>query len=253
VDTAQNLQAASAQPASPATASSGLRLNLGSGERPLAGFVNVDTLSDAAGVDVVADVTEPLPFDDASAELIYAVHLLEHVATERVPRVLADWRRVLRPGGVLMLAVPDLDVIAHVLVERSGWFTPPHNPWLGLIYGGQKDEWDFHKTGFTAPWLAYLLENAGFGEARRVERFDEIGLPDASFSPLPFGVNISLNMRAVAGGAGTPPRMLAPTRLERAMNPIDRALLLAMTVSTKLRSRAMLRRRQTLERRMDGV
>lgn len=224
-----------------------LRLNLGSGERPLPAFVNVDTLADAPGVDVVADVTQPLPFEDESAELIYAVHLLEHVATDSVPAVLADWRRVLRPGGLLMVAVPDLDVIARILIERAGWFTPPHAPWLGAIYGGQKDEWDFHKTGFTAPWLAHLLENAGFGDARRVDRFDEVGVPDASVSPQPFGVNISLNMRAVAGAAGLAPRLTAPTVIERAMNPIDRFLSLGMAVSTAIRSRAMLRRRRLLE------
>ena len=224
-----------------------LRLNLGSGERPLSGFVNVDTLADAPRVDVVADVTKRLPFDDASAELIYAVHLLEHVATDRVPGVLTDWRRVLRPGGVLLIAVPDLDAIARILVERAGWFTPPHNPWLGAIYGGQKDEWDFHKTGFTTPWLSHLLENAGFGDVRRVERFDEVGIPDASFSPQPFGVNISLNLRAVAGAGGVAPRLMAPTPFERALNPLDRALSFGMAVSTALRSRAMLRRRRALE------
>jgi predicted SAM-dependent methyltransferase len=225
----------------------GLRLNLGSGERPLPGFVNVDTLPDAPDVDVVADVTEPLPFADASAELLYAVHLLEHVATDRVPGVLADWRRVLRPGGVAMIAVPDLDTIARIMVERSGWFTPPHNPWLGAVYGGQKDEWDFHKTGFTMPWLAHLLQNADFGDVRRVERFEEVGVPDASVSPQPFGVNISLNMRAVAGGSGLPPHLSSPTPIERALNPVDRLLSLGMAVSTALRSRAMLRRRRSLE------
>ena len=231
---------------------SDLRLNLGSGERPLPGFVNVDTLADAPGVDVVADVTQRLPFDDGSAELIYAVHLLEHVATDRVPEVLADWRRVLRPGGVLMVAVPDLDAIARILVDRAGWFTPPHNPWLGAIYGGQKDEWDFHKTGFTAPWLAHLLENAGFGEVRHLERFEEIGIPDASVSPQPFGVNISLNMRAVAGGAGVPPKLMSPTAIERALNSLDRALSLGMAVSTAVRSRAMLRRRRALESKLQA-
>jgi predicted SAM-dependent methyltransferase len=209
--------------------------------------VNVDTLSDAPEVDVIADVTSRLPFEDESVELVYAVHLLEHVATDEVPRVLADWRRVLRPGGVLMVAVPDLDAIARILVERAGWFTPPHNPWLGAIYGGQKDEWDFHKTGFTAPWLAHLLEDAGFGEVRRVERFEEIGLPDASVSPQPFGVNISLNMRAVAGARGMPPQLFSQSRLERALGPLERLLSLGMAVSSALRSRIMLRRRRALE------
>jgi predicted SAM-dependent methyltransferase len=247
VDAARDIQAADTKHELPAWGNTNLRLNLGSGERPLPGFVNVDTLRDAPEVDVIADVTRRLPFEDASAELVYAVHLLEHVAADQVPGVLADWRRVLRPGGVLMVAVPDLDAIARILVERAGWFTPPHNPWLGAIYGGQKDEWDFHKTGFTAPWLAHLLEDAGFGEVRRVERFEEIGLPDASVSPQPFGVNISLNMRAVAGAGGVPPELVTPSRLERAFNPFERALSFGMAASTALRSRVMLRRRRALE------
>jgi len=108
------------------------------------------------------------------------------------------------------------------------------------------------KTGFTAPWLAYLLEQADFGEIGRVERFEEIGIPDASVSPQPFGVNISLNMRAVAGGAGMPPSLTSPSPFERALNPVDRALALGMAVSTRLRSQAMLRRHRTLEDDLAG-
>ncbi len=153
---------------------SGLRLNLGSGTTPIPGFVNVDALEDAPGVDVVADIGERLPFDDGAAELVYASHLLEHFATDRVPDLLAEWRRVLRPGGVLLIAVPDLEAIASVLISREDWFTPPHDPWIGAIYGGQKDEYDFHKTGFTGPWLAHLMREAGFGQIERVTRFEEI-------------------------------------------------------------------------------
>jgi hypothetical protein len=49
--------------------------------------------------------------------------------------------------------VPDLRAVASMMVNRQGWFTPPHGPWLGVTYGGQKDESEFHKTGFTAPRL----------------------------------------------------------------------------------------------------
>ena len=223
-----------------------MRINLGSGERPLEGWVNVDALPDAPGVDVVTDVTEALPFESGSADALYASHLLEHVSSEDVPRVLAEWRRVLRPGGVLMIAVPDLEVIARMLVERPGWFTPPHAPWVGAIYGGQKDEWDFHKTGFTGPWLAYCLDQAGFGEVERVDRFPGIRVDDGSYSPIPFGTNVSLNMRAVVGGAPLDPQLLRPTRAERAFNKVDRLLEHGMTFSTRLRSRLMARRRRRL-------
>jgi predicted SAM-dependent methyltransferase len=226
----------------------GVRINLGSGDHPLPGFVNVDALPDAPGVDIVADISQPLPFRDGSADLLYASHLLEHFSHEEVPRLLADWRRVLRDGGVLLLAVPDLDVIARMLVEREGWFTPPHNPWLGAIYGGQKDEWDFHKTGFTNVWLAHLLSEAGFGAVRRVTRFIEVGAPDFSMSPIPFGVNVSLNLRAVAGVGGLPTELVTQSALELALDRVDWALRAAMSVSSSVRSRAMARRRRRLER-----
>src|ERR1700740_499832 len=153
----------------------GLLLNLGSGGVALEGFTNVDALNDAPGGDGVADLSQPLRCAEGEADLIYAAHVLEHFPTDMVPQLLGDWRRVLRTGGLLLVAVPDLEVVARTLVdERPGWFTPPHNPWLGAIYGGQKDEYDFHKTGFTAPWLAGLLTAAGFGSVERVDRFREV-------------------------------------------------------------------------------
>ncbi|MFL5844120.1 MAG: class I SAM-dependent methyltransferase [Solirubrobacteraceae bacterium] len=225
-------------------------LNLGSGTLPLEGFTNVDALPDAPGVDLVADISQPLPFADGSVNLIYAVHLLEHFATDDVPALLADWRRVLAPGGKVLIAVPDLDTIARMLIDREGWFTPPHSPWVGAIYGGQKDEYDFHKTGFTEPWLAWLLDQAGFGDIRRVDRFAEVGANDASHSPLPFGKNVSLNMTGTVGGAPLPQADLAGRRIERAFDALDRPLSYALTVSTSLRARAMGRRRRRLEQHL---
>lgn len=224
------------------------RINIGSGTVPLPGFVNVNALPDSPGVDVVANIAERLPFDDGSADTLYAAHILEHFPTDAVPALLADWRRVLRDGGELLVAVPDLEVIARTLMDREGWFTPPHNPWLGAIYGGQKDEYDFHKTGFTAVWLAKLLDDAGFGDVRRVPRFQEIGVNDTSFSPLPFGRNMSLNMRAVAGAPGLRPDDLERSGGEKALEVLDVALRFGMEVSTSLRARLMGRRRRRIER-----
>jgi predicted SAM-dependent methyltransferase len=227
----------------------GVMLNLGSGGVALEGFTNVDALPDAPGVDVVADLSARLPFADGEADLIYAAHVLEHFPTDVVPNLLADWRRVLRSGGLLLVGVPDLEVIARVMIEeRPGWFTPPHSPWLGAIYGGQKDEYDFHKTGFTAPWLSALLTDAGFGSVERVERFREVGAADTSFSPVPFGRNISLNMRAVAGAAPLADELFARTKAEGLLDRLDWALLAGMVISTRARSRIMKRRRLALER-----
>jgi SAM-dependent methyltransferase len=225
-----------------------LKLNLGSGDSPLPSFVNVDALPDAPGVDVVANLFEPLPFDDGAAALIYASHVLEHLPYPEVPRILAEWRRVLCDGGQLLIAVPDLDVVAEQLVRRRGWFIPPHAPWIALIYGGNKDQYDVHLGGFNGPYLAGLLVDAGFGAIRRVESFPEIGLHDASQSWAPFGVNVSLNMRAIAGAAPFDLTLLRKSGIERSFDSIDAAIHLAMRVSTKGRALAMAVRRRRLER-----
>jgi SAM-dependent methyltransferase len=209
----------------------------------------VDALPDAPGVDVVADISQRLPFEDGSADLIYASHLLEHFSHDETLTLLTDWRRVLRPGGQLMVAVPDLDVIARMLVERSGWFTPPNQPWVGAIFGGQKDEFDFHKTGFTAPWLASLMAQADFGDIRQVDRFSGIERDDTSYSPAPFGVNVSLNMIATSGaGTSSLEGLLQPAPFESWFYRFDQLLQHALNLSSRVRARLMQRRRRRIER-----
>jgi SAM-dependent methyltransferase len=78
------------------------RLNLGSGNRPLAGFVNVDSRP-LSTVDVVADVRS-LPFPDGSAIEVEASSLLEHFRNPY--EVLDEIHRVLAPDGVLRVRVP---------------------------------------------------------------------------------------------------------------------------------------------------
>ncbi len=79
-----------------------LRLNLGSGNRPLAGFVNVDA-RELPTVDVVADVRE-LPFPDGSVAEVEASSLLEHFRDPYA--VLDEIHRVLEPDGVARFRVP---------------------------------------------------------------------------------------------------------------------------------------------------
>lgn len=231
----------------------GLKVNLGSGNAPLPGFLNVDALPGAPGVDLVADISKPLPLEGGTADLVYASHVLEHFPHGETVALLRDWRRLLRPGGRLMVAVPDLDVIALMLSERRGWFTPPNAPWVGAIFGGQKDDYDFHKAGFTAPWLAYLLTEAGFGSVRRVDRFEGLEREGTSHSSSPFGVNVSLNMIGVEGGERLPDELLRPAGFERAFFKVDRLFEHSLNLSSRIRARLMERRRQRLERAIDAA
>ena len=81
------------------------RLNLGSGRDRRPGYVHLDCVA-LPGVDLVADLERALPFADDAFDEVLALHVLEHV--EDLFGLLAELARVIRPGGVLRVAVPHL-------------------------------------------------------------------------------------------------------------------------------------------------
>jgi len=90
----------------PASASSPLRLHLGSGSVRIDGWTNVD-IQALPGVDVVADVTQGLHFTDVDA--IFAEHFLEHLPLDGAINFLLEAHRVLVPDGWIRLSTPNLD------------------------------------------------------------------------------------------------------------------------------------------------
>lgn len=83
-----------------------LKLHVGSGPERLSGWVNIDSQTLPA-VDVVADITEGLPFEGAKA--VFAEHFLEHLDLEAAIRFVRDAHGALEPGGQLRLVTPNLD------------------------------------------------------------------------------------------------------------------------------------------------
>lgn len=133
-------------------------VNVGSGDDRRPGYVNVDLRPEVA--DVVADAAE-LPLTDGSAREVLARDVLEHVSTWQVPVLLAEWWRVLAPGGRLVLRVPNLEVLARWLVEDRSSPEVVRN-----IYGGHRfgpgGAWDAHHSGWTPGMLSEQLARAGF-------------------------------------------------------------------------------------------
>ena len=147
-----------------------LRLNLGAGAVPLDGYENLDR---ATGQEVY-----PLPYADGSAEMIRASHVLEHFSHRETMKVLAEWVRVLEPGGWLRVAVPDFDRIIECY-ESGGQY-----PIEGWLMGGHVDANDHHGAIFAEEPLAHALQIAGLVEVRRWES----DAPDCS--SLPISLNI---------------------------------------------------------------
>lgn len=112
-------------------------LNLGCGQRFHPDWINVD--SSSTGHEVIAhDLTTGLPFADDRFEIVYHSHVLEHFTRQEALVFLRECFRVLKPGGVMRVVVPDLEAIVRLYLEalekaRSGdkdWEN--HYDWLVL-------------------------------------------------------------------------------------------------------------------------
>jgi predicted SAM-dependent methyltransferase len=91
-------------------------LNLGCGDRFHPQWTNLDLTPSSPNVSVY-DCREPLPFEDESFDVVYHSHVIEHLRREDVIRFLRECCRVLRPGGILRVAIPDLEGIARAYLE----------------------------------------------------------------------------------------------------------------------------------------
>jgi SAM-dependent methyltransferase len=209
------------------------RINLGSWAHAPAGWINVDgswnawlsqhprlrRAAEAAGIlpawasetqwppnILVHDLRKPLPFVDGTASAIYGSHVIEHLYLVEAERLLAECFRVLKPGGLVRLVVPDLRAAvdeylgerpfadseqkaaelsaADRLNERLGLRErrPPSGNPAYRVYTALKD-FHSHKWMYDAESLSARLETAGFSEVRQlgyldsaIEGIDEVEL-----------------------------------------------------------------------------
>jgi ubiquinone/menaquinone biosynthesis C-methylase UbiE len=84
------------------------RLNWGCGPIACYGWVNSD-IQAWPGVDIVADMRNGLPVDDDAFDYIVSIHALPEIPYGDLDRTLSELRRVLKPGGILRLGLPDMD------------------------------------------------------------------------------------------------------------------------------------------------
>jgi predicted SAM-dependent methyltransferase len=164
----------------------GRYLNLGAGGNIRSEFVNVDH-EWRPGLNLCWDLRRGLPLESGSVEGVVTEHTLEHFTWREATGVfLPECFRVLKPGGVVRIAVPDAEravdlyltardrgELASAFAERPIGERIPMTPMTHLnntfrrifepLSVGHKFAYDFHT-------LAYFLSLAGFVDVRR-ERF----------------------------------------------------------------------------------
>lgn len=130
-----------------------MRLNLGCGGDIRDGFTNVDRYSDDPRV-WCGDASH-LPW--FKLDEIIAQDILEHFSHREVVGILKHWCERLAKGGRLEIRCPDIEQQCRLLLD--GTWSPA--VFSHMMFGGQDSEGNFHKTGFTLPYLCHLLVESG--------------------------------------------------------------------------------------------
>jgi predicted SAM-dependent methyltransferase len=144
------------------------RLNWGCGSHVAAGWINSD-IKDGPGIDLVADIRNGLPLADASMDYVVSIHALPEFGYYDLQPVLEELRRVLKVGGVIRLALPDVrrGIDAYLRGDDEYFKVDPeevkspggrfivHMLWYG-----------YSRSLFTPDFAEELLEESGFIEIR---------------------------------------------------------------------------------------
>lgn len=175
-----------------------IKLHLGCGKRYIPGYIHIDVI-DYPHVDHITSIDDLSIFEDNSCDEIYSCHVLEHFKRGYVDKVLAEWYRILKPGGLIKVAVPDFEKLIEVYEKYKD---------LSLIIGPLFGRLDFlyniHYNVFDFKTLEKSLNKVGF---KNVERYDwretdHSHIDDFSQAYIPHmdkenGINISLNVKGV--------------------------------------------------------
>lgn len=177
-----------------------IRLNIGCGGRPLAGYINIDsddldTLKKRYPAQDFPEDVEVfdydifhLPFGDDTVDEIRADSLVEHLAFIDEPRFFNEVKRVLRPGGLFQFSTTNFEQIVKMWLDarddwkdfyrndddaiaRYHWFGQysysTDNRWgylCAMIYGSQNGEGQFHRNCYTISKIRAIFDRLGFIE-----------------------------------------------------------------------------------------
>lgn len=146
------------------------------------------------GIDYVMDARNLSAFPDKTFAVVYASHLLEHFDyKDELLTVLKEWRRILVPGGKLLVSVPDLETLCRLFADKELCDVNDRFRLMRMMFGGHTDSFDYHQVGLNWEFLTHFLTEAGFCHIKQVGEF---GLFKDTSSLRFKGQLISLNLVA---------------------------------------------------------
>jgi SAM-dependent methyltransferase len=177
-------------------------LNLGCGTRFHSAWTNIDFTGATAEV-ISHNLRHGLPYADDAAEVVYHSHVLEHFSRDDGRAFLRECRRVLKPGGIIRVVVPDLESIVatylraleHAAAGDKRWGQNYEYVILELYDQAVRErpggELGDYLTQPEIPNLEFVLQQGGvdaqliIAEARRARIAGSTPAQSSSFGELP--------------------------------------------------------------------
>lgn len=136
--------------------------------------MNIDIMEECPvpGMPYMKGDIRKLPFEDNTADLIFTCHVIEHFWPWDLQEILKEWKRVLKPGGLLVTECPNVHGAAQILMaamekQDNKLYTAA----MFALYGDPRPEFRHieqrHKWGYTPHTLCNILEEAGYVKARQ--------------------------------------------------------------------------------------
>ena len=143
-----------------------MKLNVGCGNKRLPGYTGVDAVPRSAA-DIVAPANK-IPLPDGVADEVMAIHLVEHLLPWEVESTLAEWHRLLAPGGALVLEMPDLIKCCRNIFEGRTNGKHPNQIGMWGLFGDDRlqDPYMLHRWAYTFATLSPIVESVGFVKIR---------------------------------------------------------------------------------------
>jgi len=140
-----------------------IKLHLDCGDKHIDGYINID-IRPMEAVDKVDNIKYLRSFEKDSVDVIYSASVLEHFTRWEYKNALRRWYEILKHGGALRLGVPDFESIVKYYLKNNNI-----DDIIGLLYGGQDYDQNFHHMCWDFKSLKRDLEELGF---RNVKRYD---------------------------------------------------------------------------------